>query len=74
MLKYHIHFAVTIQCKGEKKAKMSSNGGKHVTTYWFPKAPMRAITAYGVQDATNRKQMNMAALEMRISADVWFCC
>lgn len=33
-----------------------------------PKAPIRDITPYGVQDTKNRKHIVIAALAMRISA------
>lgn len=42
-------------------------------TDWFPKPPIRAMTAYGVHDATYKKQIVMAALAILISAD-WLCC
>lgn len=42
---------------------------KYQNSYWSPKAPIMATTAYGVQAATNKKQIVIAAFAILTSAD-----
>lgn len=40
-----------------------------VNIFWSPNAPIKAKTAYGVQEATNKKHTVIAALAIRTSTD-----